>query len=106
MRLDIALSLEQQNAQGGPEYVQDRIHERAQEFLDLMASDDAIFYFCGLKRMYTSVLDMLEVRWGWGWGQHVGCGVVCVCVWEAGVRLFVNLMSHLFDCRSLWLLVS
>lgn len=60
MRLDIALSLEQQNAQGGPEYVQDRIHEHAQEFLDLMASDDAIFYFCGLKRMYSSVLEMLE----------------------------------------------
>ncbi|WIA41673.1 hypothetical protein OEZ86_009022 [Tetradesmus obliquus] len=60
MRLDIALSLEQQNGQGGPEYVQDRIHEHAQEFLDLMASDDAIFYFCGLKRMYSSVLEMLE----------------------------------------------
>jgi hypothetical protein len=26
-----------------------------------MASDDAIFYFCGLKRMYSSVLEMLEV---------------------------------------------
>jgi hypothetical protein len=42
--------------------LQDRIHEHAQEFLDLMASDDAIFYFCGLKRMYSSVLEMLEVR--------------------------------------------
>jgi len=42
-------------------YMQDRIHEHAEEFLDLMASDDVIFYFCGLKRMYTSVLDMLEV---------------------------------------------
>jgi Na+-transporting NADH:ubiquinone oxidoreductase subunit NqrF len=42
--------------------LQDRIHEHAQEFLDLMASDDCIFYFCGLKRMYSSVLDMLEVR--------------------------------------------
>eukprot|EP00878_Enallax_costatus_P003594 GHUV01003808.1.p1 GENE.GHUV01003808.1~~GHUV01003808.1.p1 ORF type:complete len:352 (+),score=82.06 GHUV01003808.1:1450-2505(+) len=60
MRLDIALSLEQQNQYGGPEYVQDRIHEHADEFLDLMQSDDAIFYFCGLKRMYSSVLEMLE----------------------------------------------
>jgi hypothetical protein len=42
--------------------LQDRIHEHADEFLELMASDDCIFYFCGLKRMYTSVLDMLEVR--------------------------------------------
>lgn len=41
--------------------LQDRIHEHADEFLDLMSSDDCIFYFCGLKRMYTSVLDMLEV---------------------------------------------
>jgi sulfite reductase alpha subunit-like flavoprotein len=41
--------------------LQDRIHEHAQEFLDLMASDDTIFYFCGLKRMYSSVLEMLEV---------------------------------------------
>ena len=42
--------------------LQDRIHEHADEFLKLMAGDDCIFYFCGLKRMYTSVLDMLEVR--------------------------------------------
>lgn len=41
--------------------LQDRIHEHAQEFLDLMATDDTIFYFCGLKRMYSSVLEMLEV---------------------------------------------
>ncbi|KAF8058332.1 hypothetical protein HT031_005649 [Scenedesmus sp. PABB004] len=60
MRLDVALSLEQTNAAGGPEYVQDRIREHADEFLDLMASDDAIFYFCGLKRMYASVLEVLE----------------------------------------------
>lgn len=60
MRLDIALSLEQRNAAGGPEYVQDRIHEHRDEFLELMASDDAYFYFCGLKRMYSSVLDVLE----------------------------------------------
>jgi hypothetical protein len=26
-----------------------------------MSTDDTIFYFCGLKRMYTSVLEMLEV---------------------------------------------
>jgi sulfite reductase alpha subunit-like flavoprotein len=58
--VDIALSLQEQNAKGGPSYVQDKIEENADEFLELMASDDAIFYFCGLKRMYTSVLEVLE----------------------------------------------
>ncbi|KAF5842466.1 hypothetical protein DUNSADRAFT_7076, partial [Dunaliella salina] len=38
----------------------DRIEENAEEFLQLMASDDAQFYFCGLKRMYSSVLEVLQ----------------------------------------------
>jgi len=59
-RLDIALSLQQQNKAGGPAYVQDRIEENAEEFLQLMTSTDAQFYFCGLKRMYTSVLEVLQ----------------------------------------------
>jgi benzoyl-CoA 2,3-dioxygenase component A len=40
--------------------MQDRIHEHGEEFLNLMRSDDAVFYFCGLKRMYSSVLEELE----------------------------------------------
>jgi ferredoxin--NADP+ reductase len=60
VRVDIALSLQQKNASGGPNYVQDRIEENADAFLRLMASDDALFYFCGLKRMYCSVLEVLE----------------------------------------------
>jgi hypothetical protein len=69
--------------------LQDRIHEHADEFLDLMASDDAIFYFCGLKRMYSSVLEMLEVKRllvlqlifekvGYMWVQSRLLGVICV----------------------------
>jgi len=40
--------------------MQDRIEENADEFLRLMASEDAHFYFCGLKRMYSSVLETLQ----------------------------------------------
>lgn len=58
---------------------QDRIHEHAEEFLDLMSSDDCIFYFCGLKRMYTSVLDMLEVS-----SNQAGLDVVC---WSVRVKI-------------------
>lgn len=59
-RLDVALSLTQTNKRGGPEYVQDSIEESGEEFLDLLASDDCLFYFCGLKRMYTSVMEVVE----------------------------------------------
>lgn len=40
--------------------MQDRIEEHAEEFLDLMSGDEAIFYICGLKRMYSSTLEVLE----------------------------------------------
>lgn len=80
MRLDIALSLQETNAAGGPNYVQarfgssvracrclltrpraqDRIEANAEEFLDLMVSGRGRFYFCGLKRMYSSVTASLE----------------------------------------------
>ena len=36
------------------------IEARADEFLALMTGPRAVFYFCGLKRMYTSVMDTLE----------------------------------------------
>lgn len=60
VHVDIALSLQQKNAAGGANYVQDCIEENADEFLKLMNSDDALFYFCGLKRMYSSVLEVLQ----------------------------------------------
>lgn len=86
--------------------LQDRIHEHAQEFLDLMASDDCIFYFCGLKRMYTSVLDMLEVRAGgawpglaWPWAMRGRTGVsVCGVECEAAAGLCTIMMPGLC-CR-------
>jgi sulfite reductase alpha subunit-like flavoprotein len=63
VRVDMALSLQQKNAAGGPLYVQDRIKENSEDFHEFMASDDAVFHFCGLKRMYSSVM---EVRVWWG----------------------------------------
>ncbi len=45
-------------------HTQDRIEESGEEFLALLASDDALFYFCGLKRMYTSVMEVRRNRAG------------------------------------------
>jgi hypothetical protein len=39
---------------------QDKIEEDADEFLDKMMGPTCQFYMCGLKRMYTSVVDVLE----------------------------------------------
>ena len=44
--------------------LQDSIEESGEEFLDLLASDDCLFYFCGLKRMYTSVMEVRSVDRG------------------------------------------
>jgi hypothetical protein len=35
--------------------LQARIHEHADEFLDMMASDDAIFHFCGMCQLSPTV---------------------------------------------------
>lgn len=43
-----------------PPLAQDRIEANAEEFLDLMVSGRGRFYFCGLKRMYSSVTASLE----------------------------------------------
>jgi ferredoxin--NADP+ reductase len=60
VRVDVALSLQQKAPDGGQLYVQHLIEANAAEFFSLLASDDALFYFCGLKRMYSSVLETLE----------------------------------------------
>lgn len=59
-RVDVALSLTQTTATGQPLYVQDLVEANAGAFLELMLGDSAIFYFCGLKRMYTGVVERLE----------------------------------------------
>lgn len=72
-----------------------------------MASDDCIFYFCGLKRMYTSVLSMLEVRAGgaglawpgamWGRRGVSVCGDEC----EAAAGLCIIMMLGLVAATML-----
>ncbi|KAI8474033.1 MAG: ferredoxin-NADP+ reductase [Monoraphidium minutum] len=59
-KLSMALSLEHKNKAGNMEYVQDKIEEEAGRFLDLMAAPRTQFYFCGLKRMYSSTMEVLE----------------------------------------------
>jgi sulfite reductase alpha subunit-like flavoprotein len=39
--------------------VQDLIEDKGAQFLELMTGPDAVFYFCGLKRMYAGVMEVL-----------------------------------------------
>jgi ferredoxin--NADP+ reductase len=50
-RLTYAISREQQNAQGGKMYIQDRIKENADELWQLIHQDNTHTYICGLKGM-------------------------------------------------------
>jgi len=50
-RLTYAISREQQNAQGGKMYIQDRIKENADELWQLIHKDNTHTYICGLKGM-------------------------------------------------------
>jgi ferredoxin--NADP+ reductase len=50
-RLTYAISREQQNAQGGKMYIQDRIKENADELWQLIQKDNTHTYICGLKGM-------------------------------------------------------
>lgn len=50
-RLTYAISREQQNAQGGKMYIQDRIAENAGEIWNLLQNPNAHTYICGLKGM-------------------------------------------------------
>lgn len=50
-RLTYAISREQQNAQGGKMYIQDRIAESAEELWQLIQKPNTHTYICGLKGM-------------------------------------------------------
>lgn len=50
-RLTYAISREEQNAQGGKMYIQDRIAENAEEIWNLLQKPNAHTYICGLKGM-------------------------------------------------------
>lgn len=54
-RLLLAISREQQNAQGGRMYVGDRLPELGEEIAPLLAGGELMVYQCGLKGMETGV---------------------------------------------------
>ena len=55
-----AFSREQTSAAGKRLYVQDRIHERIDEFWNLLAKEHSFLYICGLKGMETGIKAVLE----------------------------------------------
>jgi len=54
-RLTYAISREQQNAQGGKMYIQDRVAENADELWQLMQKPKTHTYICGLKGMEDGI---------------------------------------------------
>jgi ferredoxin--NADP+ reductase len=58
-RKTYAISREQQKADGGKMYVQDRMAEHAEEIFQRL-DDGAHMYFCGLKGMMPGILETLE----------------------------------------------
>ncbi|HEY9600188.1 MAG TPA: ferredoxin-NADP reductase [Allocoleopsis sp.] len=69
-RLTYAISREQQNAQGGKMYIQDRVAENADELWSLVQQDNTHTYICGLKGMedgidaaFTAAAKKQEVTW-------------------------------------------
>merc|ERR1719416_279406 len=59
LRIDYALSREQENKSGGKMYIQDKVEEYADEVFKQL-DDGAHIYFCGLKGMMPGIQDMLK----------------------------------------------
>ena len=59
LRIDYALSREQNNTKGGKMYIQDKVEEYADEVFNKLESG-AHIYFCGLKGMMPGIQDMLK----------------------------------------------
>jgi len=59
LRIDYALSREQNNSKGGKMYIQDKVEEYADEVFNKLESG-AHIYFCGLKGMMPGINDMLK----------------------------------------------
>jgi len=59
LRIDYALSREQENAKGGKMYIQDKVEEYADEVFGKLESG-AHIYFCGLKGMMPGIQSMLK----------------------------------------------
>lgn len=63
-RLTYAISREQQNAEGGKMYIQDRVAEHAPELWEKMQHDKTHTYICGLKGMEDGIDAALSVEAG------------------------------------------
>eukprot|EP01083_Nonionella_stella_P187007 686128_1 len=59
LRIDYALSREQENKDGGKMYIQDKVGEYADEVFEKL-NNGAHIYFCGLKGMMPGIQDMLK----------------------------------------------
>jgi len=59
LRIDYALSREQNNSKGGKMYIQDKVEEYADEVFNKLESG-AHIYFCGLKGMMPGIQEMLK----------------------------------------------
>jgi len=59
LRIDYALSREQENKNGGKMYIQDKVEEYADEVFEKL-ENGAHIYFCGLKGMMPGIQDMLK----------------------------------------------
>jgi len=59
LRIDYALSREQNNTKGGKMYIQDKVEEYADEVFNKLESG-AHIYFCGLKGMMPGIQEMLK----------------------------------------------
>ena len=58
-RLTYAISREQNKADGGKMYVQDRLAENAEELFERLDKGGHI-YFCGLKGMMPGIIETLQ----------------------------------------------
>lgn len=59
VRLDYAISREQQDASGKKMYLQNRMEEYADELYDLFQKDNTYVYMCGLKGMEGGIDDFM-----------------------------------------------
>jgi ferredoxin--NADP+ reductase len=72
-RLTYAISREQQNAQGGRMYIQDRVAEHADEIWNMLKAGNTHVYICGLKGMEDGIdaaLTAAAAKDGVNWSEY------------------------------------
>lgn len=72
-RLTYAISREQQNAEGGKMYIQDRIKENADQLWELLQKPNTHTYICGLKGMEGGIDEGMTAaagKFGVSWADY------------------------------------